>query len=125
MTWKQIAAGRDVLSRETGTVYKDHGGKLTVALAFPNTYYVGMSSLALQILYRAFQPASGCRLRARLLGRGEPRPPTSRLLSLESGTDLAAFDVWAFTVSYEMDYFNIVAMLKQAGVPPLARDRRS
>ena len=43
-----------VLGRETGTIHKDHGGRLTVALAYPNRYYVGMSSLALQILYRRF-----------------------------------------------------------------------
>ena len=124
MTWKQIAAGRDVLSHETGTVYKDHGGKLRVALAFPNTYYVGMSSLALQILYRAFnrRPDVVCE---RVFWDAASAAADVPLLSLESGTDLAAFDVWAFTVSFEMDYFNVVAMLKQAGVPPLARDRRA
>ena len=36
----------------------------------------------------------------------------------------AAFDVWAFTVSFEMDYFNVAAMLRQAGIPPLAAQRR-
>jgi radical SAM superfamily enzyme YgiQ (UPF0313 family) len=124
LTWKQIAAGKDVLSRETGTVYKDHGGKLTVALAFPNTYYVGMSSLALQILYRAFnrRPDVVCE---RVFWDAASAAADVPLLSLESGTDLAAFDVWAFTVSFEMDYFNVVAMLKQAGVPPLACDRRT
>ena len=53
-SWKQIAASKAVLSRETGTIHKNHGGKLTVALAYPNTYGVGMSSLAVQILYRLF-----------------------------------------------------------------------
>ena len=36
---------------------------------------------------------------------------------------MAEADVWAFTISYEMDYFNVVEMLRQAGVPPLAADR--
>jgi radical SAM superfamily enzyme YgiQ (UPF0313 family) len=124
LTWKQIATGKDVLSRETGTVYKDHGGKLKIALAFPNTYYVGMSSLALQILYRAFnrRPDVVCE---RVFWDAASAAADVPLLSLESSTDLVAFDVWAFTVSFEMDYFNIVAMLKQAGVPPLACDRRA
>ena len=43
-----------MLARESGTIYRDHGGKLTVALAYPNSYAVGMSSLGLQILYRLF-----------------------------------------------------------------------
>ena len=36
---------RDTLAREVGFVQKPHGGRLRVALAFPNTYFVGMSNL--------------------------------------------------------------------------------
>ncbi len=39
---------------EEGAIVKDWGGKLPIALSFPNTYYVGMSSLAFQILYSRF-----------------------------------------------------------------------
>ncbi len=118
-----------LLTQETGAVTKDWGGKLPVALAFPNTYYVGMSSLALQILYRRFNAhpgvvcervfwEKGAASSAGAGGRG--RNP---LLSLESGRRVDEFAVWAFTISYEMDYFNVVDMLRQAGVPPLACDR--
>src|SRR5512135_2183919 len=104
--WQQIAAAERVLEREMGAVYRDWGGKLTVALAYPNTYYVGMSSLALQILYR------GCNARPDVAcervfwdpataATGEP------LITLESQSDVAAFDVWAFTISFEMDYFHV------------------
>ncbi|MCU0509660.1 MAG: radical SAM protein [Anaerolineae bacterium] len=116
-SWKQIAAGKAVLSRETGTIVKDHGGKLTVALAYPNTYAVGMSSLALQILYRLFnaRPDVVCERvfwDAAAIAEGRP------LLSLETGRPVREFDVWAFTVSFEMDYFNVAALLRQAGVEP-------
>ena len=43
-----------MLAREVGYVRKPHGGRLRVALAFPNTYYVGMSSLGFQTVYRLF-----------------------------------------------------------------------
>jgi radical SAM superfamily enzyme YgiQ (UPF0313 family) len=36
----------------------------------------------------------------------------------------AVFEVWAFTVSFEMDYFNVAAMLRQSGIPPLAAQRQ-
>jgi radical SAM superfamily enzyme YgiQ (UPF0313 family) len=124
LTWKQIAAARAVLGRESGTIYKDPGGKLTVALAFPNSYYVGMSSLALQILYQAFNARTDTVCERVFWDAGEAaagRP----LLSLESGTDLAAFNTWAFSISYEMDYFNVVGMLRQAGVPALATERET
>jgi radical SAM superfamily enzyme YgiQ (UPF0313 family) len=111
--WKQTAAAKAVLSRETGTIHKDHGGRLTVALAYPNSYYVGMSSLALQILYRTFnrRPEVVCE---RVFW--DPPAAGRPLLALESQTPVREFAVWAFTVSFEMDYFNVVAMLKQAGV---------
>jgi radical SAM superfamily enzyme YgiQ (UPF0313 family) len=124
LTWKQIAATRAVLDRETGAIYKDHGGKLKVALAFPNRYYVGMSSLALNILYRAFnaRPDVVCE---RVFWDPADVAADVPLLSLETQTDVNAFDVLAFTVSFEMDYFNIIAMLRQAGIPALASERRT
>ncbi len=118
--WKQIAAQKAVLSRETGTIYKDHGGKLTVALAYPNTYSVGMSSLAVQILYRSFnaRPDVVCE---RVFW--DDKAGDGPLLTLESGMPAAEFAVLAFTVSFEMDYFHVAAMLRRAGIEPLAEAR--
>jgi radical SAM superfamily enzyme YgiQ (UPF0313 family) len=120
-TWKQTAAAKAALGRETGTIYKDHGGRLTVALAYPNRYYVGMSSLALQILYRMFnaEPDVVCER----VFWDETQLATAPLVTLESRSPVSEFDVWAFTISFEMDYFNVVAMLRRAGVPPIAADR--
>ncbi len=120
--WEQIAKARRILEQEQGTIFKDWGGKLRVALAYPNTYYVGMSSLALQTIYRAFnlRPDVVCeRVFWDKGGLQAGRP----LISLESQRPVAEFDVLAFTVSYEMDYFNLVEMLRQADIPPLAQDR--
>ncbi len=43
---------RQRLDQETGTVANPWGGRLTVALIFPNTYYQGMSNLGLQTVYQ-------------------------------------------------------------------------
>ncbi|HEY80371.1 MAG TPA: radical SAM protein [Anaerolineae bacterium] len=122
MSWKIRSQQQALLEREIGAVHKDWGGRLVVALAFPNTYYVGMSSLALQALYRGFNafPDVACERVFWDKGGYEARRP---LLTLESGRRVAEVDVWAFTISYEMDFFNVVEMLRQAGAPPLARDR--
>ena len=48
------ADARDVVSREVGTIRKSHEGRLRVALAFPNSYFVGMSNLGLQTVYSIF-----------------------------------------------------------------------
>ena len=80
-----------------------------------------MSSLALQILYRAFnhRPDVVCE---RVFW--ERTLAAVRRRSAWNGMPVAVFDVWAFTVSFEMDYFNVTAMLRRSGVPPLAEERQ-
>jgi radical SAM superfamily enzyme YgiQ (UPF0313 family) len=108
---------------ETGTVLKDWGGRIAVALTMPNTYYIGMSSLALQLLYRTFnaEPDVVCERIFWEKGAAQSGKP---LLSLESARPASEFDVWAYTISWEMDYFNVIELLRQANIPPLAEDRQ-
>lgn len=110
------------LAQEEGTIVKNWGGKIPVALSFPNSYYVGMSSLAYQLLYTWFNSHEDvvCERVFWQKGGEASRQP---LLSLENERPAEEFDIWAFTVSWEMDYFNVVEMLRQANVPPLAGDR--
>jgi len=108
--------------KEEGAVVKDWGGRLPIALTFPNSYYVGMTSLAFQLLYRWLNDEQDgvCeRIFWQKCAAAEGQP----LLSLESGRPADDFDIGAFTISWEMDYFNVIEMLRQAGIPPLAQDR--
>ena len=107
---------------ESGAVYKDWGGRLAVALTMPNAYYVGMSSLALQLLYAMFNRAEDV-VCERIFWEKGAAQAGKPLLSLENEQPAPEFDVWAFTISWEMDYFNVVEMLHQANIPPLAADR--
>jgi radical SAM superfamily enzyme YgiQ (UPF0313 family) len=126
--WQQhYDRARDTLSREVGFVTKPHGGRLRVALAFPNTYYVGMSSLGYQTVYRLFNDLDDvvCE-RVFLPGRQELQAQLASgapLLTLESQTPVRDFDVLAFSISFEWDYTNIVSMLRLAGLPPRAEAR--
>ena len=120
----------DVLEREVGFVRKPHGGRLRVALAFPNTYFVGMSNLGLQTVYKLFNADDRvvCE-RVFLPGRQELEAYRSRkapFVTIESKTPIRDFDVFAFSVSFEWDYTNVVTMLRLAGLEPraAARDRR-
>jgi radical SAM superfamily enzyme YgiQ (UPF0313 family) len=107
---------------EEGAISKNWAGRLRVALTMPNSYFVGMSSLALQILYRVFNADDDvvCERIFWEKGAAQSRTP---LLSLESDSPPTDFDVWAFTISWEMDYFNVIELLRQAGIPPKAADR--
>jgi radical SAM superfamily enzyme YgiQ (UPF0313 family) len=127
--WEQRERVRDVLAREVGYVRKPHGGRLRVALAFPNTYYVGMSSLGFQTVYRLFNDLDDvvCERvflpgRQELKGQLESGAP---LLTLESQTPVGDFDILAFSVSFEWDYTNVISLLRLAGLPPRAADRNA
>jgi radical SAM superfamily enzyme YgiQ (UPF0313 family) len=125
--WQYRERARQVLARETGYVQKPHGGRLRVALAFPNTYYVGMSSLGFQTVYRLFNQIDDvvCE-RVFLPPKQELREQLASgapLLTVESQTEVADFDVLAFSVSFEWDYTNVVTMLRLAGLGPRAAAR--
>jgi radical SAM superfamily enzyme YgiQ (UPF0313 family) len=126
-SWQHRERARDVLAREVGYVRKPHGGRIRVALVFPNTYYVGMSSLGLQTVYRLFNDLDDvvCE-RAFLPAKQELQAQLESgapLLTLESQTPIGEFDVLAFSVSFEWDYTNVVTVLRLAGVPPRAAAR--
>src|SRR5918994_1251820 len=118
---------RDILSREVGYVRKPHGGRLRVALAFPNTYYVGMSSLGYQTVYRLFNELDDvvCE-RVFLPPKQELKEQLASgtpLLTLESQTPVNEFDIIAFSVSFEWDYTNVLTLLRMAKVPVRAAAR--
>ena len=123
----QRELAQQTLSREVGYVLKPHAGKLRVALIFPNTYFVGMSNLGFQTMYRLFndQPDIVCE-RAFLPPKQELaalREAGTRIVTIESQTPVGDFDVIAFSVSFEWDYTNVLTMLRLAGLPLRAADR--
>lgn len=126
MTWQRIEQANRLLEQECGTIYKDWGGKLPIALVYPNTYYVGMSSLAVHALYRLWNDRDDIvceRAFAGSLEQSTSQPGNRVPLSLETGAPLDYFPVVAFSISYEMDYFHVASLLRAAGIPPRAVDR--
>src|SRR5687767_6474400 len=126
-TWQQRERALQLLSKEVGYVRKAHGGKLRVALIFPNTYFVGMSNLGFQTVYRLFnaEPDIVCE-RAFLPPKSELAEQVAAgapLLTLESQTPVRDFDIVAFSVSFEWDYTNVLTLLRLAGVPARATAR--
>jgi radical SAM superfamily enzyme YgiQ (UPF0313 family) len=123
----QRETARATLEREVGYVTKPHAGRLRVALAFPNTYFVGMSNLGFQTVYRLFNAVEDVVCERFFLppkqSLAELAAKGTRLVTLESQTPVADFDVVAFSVSFEWDYTNVVTLLRQAGLPLYAEER--
>ena len=141
---QDVEVQRKRLAREQGTVRKDWGGRVPIALCYPNSYAVGMCNLGFQSVYSLFNSArdfvcervfaepvligSGSagrgdwtgddqyRITQRFEALGEP-------LSVESQRPLSDYSVVAFSLSFELDYFNIGDVLRRAGIAPLAAER--
>lgn len=121
------AEALETLAKEVGFVRKPHGGRMRVALAFPNTYFVGMSNLGLQTVYSLLNADDRvvCE-RVFLPGRQDLSNERARrepLVTIESQTPVSDFDVFAFSVSFEWDYTNVLTMLRMAGLKARASDR--
>jgi radical SAM superfamily enzyme YgiQ (UPF0313 family) len=125
--WQLVEQARATLSKEVGYIRKSHADRLRVALAFPNTYFVGMSNLGFQTVYQLFNAQDDVVCERIFL------PPKQQLkeqlaarvpmITLESETPVRDFDVIAFSVSFEWDYTNVLTMLRLAGVPLRASER--
>ena len=129
MTQRIAISRRDLLAQEQGTVIKEWGGKIPICLVFPNTYYVGMSNLGFQVLYRILNslPEVVCE-RAFLphaLNRREYTKNDEHLVSLESGRPLAQFQIVAFSIPFENDYPNVLTILQRARIPLKSLERNS
>ncbi|MDO8567905.1 MAG: TIGR03960 family B12-binding radical SAM protein [Dehalococcoidales bacterium] len=100
---------------------------IKVALSYPDTYEIGMSNIALPILYELLnaQPdvlaervfAPWVDMEERMRRHGIP------LFSLETKHPLREFDIIGFSLGYELNYTNVLNMLDQAGIPVLAAER--
>lgn len=118
---------RALLAGEQGSVRKDPGGRLNVALIYPNTYGVGMANLGLATVYRIINGrADALCERAFLPDRQAAalyQKTGAPLLTLESSRPLAGFDLVLATLSFENDAPHLATMLDLAGLGLEARQR--
>ena len=122
MGWDEIKKARWRLSREQGTTVKDWGGRIPIALIYPNAYYVGMSSLGVHTIYSLLNGYSEV-VCERAFWEKENSAQKLSPLSLESQRPLSDFAVLAFSINYEVDYLNVVQVLKASGLPLYAAER--
>ncbi|RMF19912.1 MAG: radical SAM protein, partial [Deltaproteobacteria bacterium] len=93
-------------------------GNVSVCLAYPNSYEVAMGNLGYQAVFRILATTPGVLCERLTLDTAGGRR------TLESRRAPAAFDVLAFSLSFESDYPNVVRMLDAAGIPARTEERR-
>ena len=113
---------------EWNSIIKDRDRTgIRIALAYPDVYEIGMSNMALPILYellnsqpdvlaeRVFTPWVD--MEAAMRHRGIP------LFSLETRHPLKDFDILGFSLGYELTYTNVLNMLDLSQIPLHVSDR--
>ena len=118
------------LGDEVNSVQKDPSAvEISIALAFPDVYEIGMSHLGLKILYHILNLQnwlSAERIFAPWVDLGsEYKKEGIPLASLESGKPLSEFDIIGFSLQHELCYTNILSMLDLGNIPLLAEERES
>ncbi|MFO7850276.1 MAG: TIGR03960 family B12-binding radical SAM protein [Spirochaetia bacterium] len=101
---------------------------LLSGIAFPDLYEIGMSNLAIKLLYRELNSISGVRCERVF----SPAPDFEDVLkkhkiplfTIESGFPLHRLDVLGFSVGYELAATNILALLDLGGIP-IDKDERT
>src|SRR3712207_4692400 len=126
MSKKIIESYKRRLSTEEGWTLK-RGAGLRIALCYPNVYGVGMANLGFQSVYEIFNRIPEVSCERVFLPEGQEMREYERtgapLLSMESQTPVRDFDLVAFSISFETDYYHMARMLRLAGVPLRAEDR--
>lgn len=101
--------------------------ELRVVLGFPDTYEIGISNQALQILYHLAQEAAGVAVERTYLPWTDAAAAMRRenipLLTLETWTPVREAHLLGLTLQHEFGYTNVLEMLDLAGIPIRADDR--
>lgn len=109
--WKKVRADERPVEEFSGH------GQFGLALAYANTYHIGMSSLGFQRTYELVNRTPDWQAE-RFFTNGSGMP-----LSVENDTPLSSFGAVAFSVSFEEDYVNLLQLLDRSGIPLLRAER--
>jgi len=117
------------IGNELNSIHKDWDSvKIHIAIAYPDLYELGMSSLGLQILYyilnadnrvvaeRVFSPAQDM--------EDKLKENNLSLFSLESQTPISKFDMVGFSLGHELTYTNLLGILELSNIPLYSKDRK-
>lgn len=123
MPWQNFKCLKKLAEDEISFVPKKsfNSVPINIALVFPNSYSLGMSNLGFHSIFYQINSRedSLChRAFASLTEKdfSEPR-------AFESDQPLRLYDIIAFSISFELDYINVLKVLEMAGLPLLAEDR--
>lgn len=128
MDWTICKKLRERRDNEQGAIPSGQGGSVSICLVYPNSYFVGMSSLGFQTVYRLLNDLPGIVCERAFLPDSKDmrayKDGRARICSLESERELASFDVIAFSISFEPDFINVPTILRLSAIQACATQRK-
>ena len=124
----QVIKPARYIGGEWNEIKKDPtSAEVKIALAFPDTYELGMSSIGLRILYKIINSQPHL-LAERVFAPWtdlEQKLRTSKLplYSLENKLPLFQFDIIGFSLLYELNFTNVLTMLDLGGIRLFSAER--
>lgn len=97
------------MQSETLLFKRQSGGPLHVLNCFPNTYAVGMASLGYQTIFKLYASS--------------PKTHAFRYFTDWSENHPKDIDLMTFSISWELDFINLLEIFKQLNIPFKASDR--
>ncbi len=127
LTWQLKEKLQQIMVQEQGTMVFPPGSRKGFALVYPNTYHVGMSNLGFQIIYQQINGRGDTACERLFLPDRKTEPEYIRtktpLMTIETQRALYEFPLIGFSLTFEMDYFNVLQILSLGKVPLLAAER--
>lgn len=127
LSWYLKEKLQQVLAQEEGTILYAPGARSGFALVYPNSYHVGMSNLGFQIIYQQINSRGDTACERVFLPDKKMEQEYVRtntpLLTLETQRPLYEFGLIGVAMTFEMDYFNLLAVLELGKVPLLSSER--
>ncbi len=95
-----------------------HEHDIKIAVIFPDSYIVGVANLGFQRVWQLLNNMEGVQAERFYFDE-----KFSKYYSLDTFRPLDEFDIWAFSVSFEMNFHNIKRMLEFKNIPLKAIER--
>ena len=118
------------IGREINQLVRDGDwdrAEVRVAVAFPDTYALGMSHLGCQIIYWLVNHTDGCCAERVYCPQGDAesvmRQRKIPLFTWDTRQPVASADLLAISLQYEMAFSSVLQLMDLAGIPLRASDR--
>ncbi|MEK6646952.1 MAG: radical SAM protein [Candidatus Firestonebacteria bacterium] len=103
---------------EINLCFANKSADVSFAIGFPESYYIGMSNLGWQVIYAILNARKDVICERFFLN------DNSKICTVENRNSLKDFDFVGFSLSFELNYINVLKILKLAKIPLLSNERK-